>query len=162
MTLWNPWNSPGRNTGVGSLSLLQEIFPTQVSNPGLPHCRWILYQLSHRGSPGIVEWVACPFSRGSSRPRNQTRVSCIWDSLVAQMVKSLPAMQETQVRSLGQEDPWRRKWEPTPVFLPGRSHGRRSLGGYSPWGCKELETTERLDFRFNLLEFYRGFLYLNF
>jgi len=61
VTLWNPWNSPGRNTGVGSLSLHQEIFSTQVSNPGLPHCRWILYQLSHRGSPGIVEWVACPF-----------------------------------------------------------------------------------------------------
>ena len=45
------WNSPGQNTGVGSLSLLQGIFPTQGSNPGLPHCRQILYQLSHRGSP---------------------------------------------------------------------------------------------------------------
>ena len=43
------WNSPGQNTGVGSLSLLQGIFPTQGSNPGLPHCRWILYQLSHKG-----------------------------------------------------------------------------------------------------------------
>ena len=46
-----PWNSPGQNTGVGSLSLLQGIFPTQGSNPGLLHCRWILYQLSHQGSP---------------------------------------------------------------------------------------------------------------
>ena len=44
-----PWNSPGQNTGVGSLSLLQGIFPTQGSNPGLPHCRWILYQRSHQG-----------------------------------------------------------------------------------------------------------------
>ena len=44
----SPWNSPGQNTGMGSLSLLQEIFPTQESNPGLPHCRWILYQLSHQ------------------------------------------------------------------------------------------------------------------
>ena len=43
------WNSPGQNTGVGSLSLLQGIFPTQGSNPGLPHCRQILYQLSHKG-----------------------------------------------------------------------------------------------------------------
>ena len=48
-----PWNSPGQNTGVGSLSLLQGIFPTQGSNRGLPHCRWILYQLSHQGSPKI-------------------------------------------------------------------------------------------------------------
>ena len=45
--LQSPWNFPGRNTGVGSLSLLQGIFPTQGSNPGLPHCRRILYQLSH-------------------------------------------------------------------------------------------------------------------
>ena len=49
--LYSPWNSPGQNTGVGSLSLLQGIFSTQGSNPGLPHCRWILYQLSHQGSP---------------------------------------------------------------------------------------------------------------
>ena len=45
--LHSPWNSPGKNTEVGSLSLLQGIFPTQGSNPGLLHCRWILYQLSH-------------------------------------------------------------------------------------------------------------------
>ena len=45
--LYSPWNSPGHNTGEGSRSLLQGIFPTQGSNPGFPHCRWILYQLSH-------------------------------------------------------------------------------------------------------------------
>ena len=65
---------PGQNTGVGSLSLLQGIFPTQGLNPGLPHCRQILYPLSHQGSPRILEWVAYPFSRGSSQPRNPTRV----------------------------------------------------------------------------------------
>ena len=47
----SPWNSPGQNTGVGSLSLLQRIFPTQESNPGLLRCRQILYQLSHKESP---------------------------------------------------------------------------------------------------------------
>ena len=52
-------------------------FPTQASNSGIPHCRWILYQLSHKGSPRILELVAFPFSSGSSRPRNQTGVSCI-------------------------------------------------------------------------------------
>ena len=51
--LHSPWNSPGQNTGVGHLSLLQGIVPTQGSNPALPHCRWILYQLSHKGSPYI-------------------------------------------------------------------------------------------------------------
>ena len=48
--LYSPWNSPGQNTGVGSLSLLQGIFPTQGSNPGLQHCRQMLYQLSYKGS----------------------------------------------------------------------------------------------------------------
>ena len=74
--LYSPWNSPGQNTEVGSLSLLQGICPTQGSNPGLPHCRRILYQLSHKGSPRILEWVAYPFSSGSSQPRNWTGVSC--------------------------------------------------------------------------------------
>ena len=49
--LYSPWNSPDQNTGVGSCSLLQEIFPTQGSNPGLTHCRQILYPLSNKGSP---------------------------------------------------------------------------------------------------------------
>ena len=60
-----------------SHSLLQGIFPTQGLNPGLPHCRQILYQLSHKGSPRILEWVAYPFSSRSSWPRNSTGVSCI-------------------------------------------------------------------------------------
>ena len=51
--LYSSWNSPGQNTGVGSLSLLQGIFPTQGSNPGLLHCRQILYQLRHKGNPTI-------------------------------------------------------------------------------------------------------------
>ena len=51
--------------------------PNPVLNPGLPHCKWILYQLSHKGSPGILEWVAYPVSSGSFPPRNITGVSCI-------------------------------------------------------------------------------------
>ena len=78
-SLW-PWNSPGKNTGVGSHSLLQGIFPTQGSNPGLLHCSQILYHLS---KPLQYSWV----------------------SLVAQSVKNLAAMQETWVQSLGWEDP---------------------------------------------------------
>ena len=69
-------------------------------------------------------------------------------SLVAQMVKHLPTMLETQVRSLGWEDPLE-KDQPTPVLLPGKSHGWRSVVGYSPWGHKELDTTEWLHFHFS-------------
>ena len=73
---YSPWNSPGQNSGVGSLSLLQGIFPTQGSNPGLLHCKQILDQLGHQGNSRILEWVAYPFSSGSSRPRNWIGVSC--------------------------------------------------------------------------------------
>ena len=75
--LYSPWNSPGQNTGTGSLSLLQGIFPTHGLNPSLLYGRQILYQLNHKGSPRILEWVAYFFSSGSSWPRNQTGVSCI-------------------------------------------------------------------------------------
>ena len=54
---YSPWNSSGQNTGVGSLSLLQGIFPTQGSNPDLPHCRWILYQVSHKGSYALIKVI---------------------------------------------------------------------------------------------------------
>ena len=63
------------------------------------------------------------------------------DSLMVRMVKNLSAVQEILVRSMCQEDPLA-----TPVFLPGKSHGQRSLVGYSPWGGKELDMTEQLTF----------------
>ena len=66
--LYRPWVSPGQNTGVGGLSLLQGIIPTQGSNPGLPQCRRI---------PRILEWVVYPFSSRSSQTRKPTGVSCI-------------------------------------------------------------------------------------
>ena len=87
--IWEPCESESRSVmsdslqfsrrkyWSGSLSLLHRIFPTQGSNPGLLHCRQILYPLSHKGSPRILEWVAYPFSSRSSQPRNQTGVSCI-------------------------------------------------------------------------------------
>ena len=80
--MWKSFNDIGLfvipwTTGVGSLSLLQGIFPTQGSNPGLLHCGQIVYQLSHQGSPRILEWVAYPLSKSTSWPRNQTGVSCI-------------------------------------------------------------------------------------
>ena len=69
--LYSPWNSPGQNTGVGRLSLLQCILPTQGLNPGLPHCRWILYQLSHKGSP---EYTKELYKKGLYDPDNHNGV----------------------------------------------------------------------------------------
>ena len=71
--LYSPWNSPGQNTRVGSLPLLQGIFPTQGLNSSLLHCRRSLYQLSYKGSPRILKWAAYPFASVSSQPRNWTR-----------------------------------------------------------------------------------------
>ena len=71
---------------MGTRSLLQGIFPTEGSKPGLPHCRRILYQLSHKGSPRILERVAYPFLSGSPQPRNRAGASCIQaDSLPAEL-----------------------------------------------------------------------------
>ena len=72
--LYSPWNSPGLNTGAGSLSILQGIFPTQGLNPGLPHCRWILYQQGKPKNTGmgclsLLQWIFLT--------RNWTGVSCI-------------------------------------------------------------------------------------
>ena len=67
-------------------------------------------------------------------------------SLVAWTVKRLPTMRETGFDPWVGKVPWRRKWQPTPVFMPGKSHGPRSLVGYSPWDHKESDMTERLHF----------------
>ena len=69
-------------------------------------------------------------------------------SLVVQMVKRLPTMWKTWVQSLRWKTLWRQKWQPTPVLLPGESHGMRSVVGYSPWGRKESYTTELLHYSF--------------
>ena len=75
-------------------------------------------------------------------------------SLVAQTVKRLPTMRETRVQFLGQEDSLEKAMAtPTPVFIPGKSHGPRSLVGYSPWGHKESDTTERLHFHFSYVKY---------
>ena len=68
----------------------------------------------------------------------------IESALVAQMVKRLPTAQKTGFDPWVEKIPWRRKWQPTPVFMPGKTHGQRNLVGYSPWGRKESDTTEQI------------------
>ena len=112
---------------------------------------------------GLLLNVSCAFERNVCGVTNSVVVykyqqgSCLivfylfktsyWESrssLVAQMVKNWPAMQETRVWSRVGKIPWRSKWQLTPVFLPGEVHRLRSLVSYSSWGRKELDITERL------------------
>ena len=78
-------DSPGKNNGVDCHVLLQRVFPIQGSNPGIPHCRCILYHLSHQGSPRILEWVAYPFCRRSSWLMNQGLLHYRWILLSAEL-----------------------------------------------------------------------------
>ena len=98
------------------------------------------------GSPRCVVQESGPRVRGGCRSNEQSTVIFLLVIIpwVAQMVKNLPAMWEIWVWSLGWKIPWRRKWQPTPVFLPGKSDGWRSLAGYSLWGRKESDMTEQL------------------
>ena len=75
-------------------------------------------------------------------------------SLVEQRLKRLPAMGETWVRSLGQEDPLEKEMATPPLFLPGEFHGQKSLAACSPWGCKESDMTERLTHTFTFIHDY--------
>ena len=116
-----------------SHSLFQRTFSTQGSHPDLLHCRQILYCLSHQGSPNKYG-------------------SWLWK--VLQFASDFPGGSDGKASAYNAERPgfdpcvgrilWRRNWQPAPVLSPGKSHGRKSLVGYSPWGCKESDTTERL------------------
>ena len=114
--LYSSWNSPGQNIGVSSLSLLQGISPV--------HCRWILHQLSHKGSPRILEWVAYPFSRGSSGPRDQNCVSYISSFGRPVLYQShLGIPQILNYPSISQPHPVRSAPPPTPpTHTPTHSH----------------------------------------
>ena len=137
---------PGQSTGVCSHSLLQGIFPNQGWNPGscnLPHCRQILYQLSHQGSPVDREIV---IKDATMAPHSSTLA---WKIPWTEEPGRLQSMGSLRVGhdwatslSLFTFLHWRRKWQPTPVFLPGESQGQRSLVGCRLWGCTESDTTE--------------------
>ena len=77
------------------------------------------------------------WSAAVCRVQSRTWLS-YWTTTGGSVVKNLPATQETRIWSLGQEYPLKKEWLLTPVFLPGKSHGQRSLTGYSPWGHKRV------------------------
>ena len=116
----SPWNSPGQNTGVGSLSIIQGFFPNQGSNPGLLHCGRILYQLSHKGSPRILEWEAYPFARASSLHRNLTGGLLHCRQILYQLShKGSPRILEWVASPLSSRSSWPRDW-PQVSCIAGR------------------------------------------
>ena len=105
------------------------------------HSSVLAWRIPGRGEPGGLP------SMGSHRVGHDwsdlAAAAEIWAFLVAQMLMNLPAMQETQVRSLGWLAPLEKGWQPTPVFFPGEVHGQRSLAGYSSWGGKQSDWNEQ-------------------
>ena len=135
-TLWTvawrllcPWGSPGKNTGAGCHFLLQGIFLTQGSNPGLLHWRWILYHLNHQGGPRLLDSRKLLSLKGFKKSYLISSAS-----LVAQTVSVCLQCGRPGLDPWVGKIPWRRKWQPTPVLLPGKFCGLRNLVGYSPWG----------------------------
>ena len=118
------WDFLGKSTGVGCHFLLQGIFPTQGSNPGLLHCRQMVYRLSHLGPYSPVEIVMSYMFVRAPRLCSCNESACQFGRYRL----------DPWVRKI----PWRRKWQPTPVFLPEKFYVQRSLVGYSLWDHKEL------------------------
>ena len=87
--------------------------------------------------PGSISGLGRSSGEGISYPLQYS-----WASQVAQIAKNLPKCRRTGFDPWVRKIPWKRSWQPTLVFLPGESHGQRSLAGYSSWGHKELESTE--------------------
>ena len=172
-----PWDSPGKSTGVGCHFLLQGIFLTQVSNPGLLHRHFNLWAPDQGLNLGPLLWelkVLATEPQGKSQDRDSlnpktSEGSTLWwrqqgfktrerwlywftaihfiiiihkiyiyDFPGGSMVKNPPSNAGDSCSIPGSG---RRKWQATPVFFPGKSHGKRNLVGYSLWGHKESDTT---------------------
>ena len=130
-----PWDFPGKNTGVGFHFLLQGIFPTQGSNPGLLHCRQILYCLSHQGSPYLAKLLFK--SDGEIRTFSDKQMEKTHSSTLAWKIpwtEEPGRLQSMGLQRVGHDWAtslslftfmhWRRKWQPTPVFLPENPRDR--------------------------------------
>ena len=122
--------------------------------------RW---KLRLSGAEGLIHQVRTFLLNEMRKPLQNEEINAKWLRILKDLsncyvinrqnpsgseIKNSPSMKETKetrVQSLGQEDPWSRKWQPAPVFLPGKFHGQRSLAGYCPWGLKESETTKWLN-----------------
>ena len=137
-------DSPGKNTGVGCHVLLQGILPTQGLNPGRPHCRQILYCLSHQGSPRILESVAYPFSRRPFWPRNRTGVSCIAGRFFTSWATRDASFRSTTVQIFLNYSKEKDDENMNSFFYLAQSVLSRtkiwSLPCFNHWFCRDLQT----------------------
>ena len=146
-------DSPGKNTGVGCHALLKWIFPTQGSDPGLPHCSLLqFFTIWATRETLIYSYMflflnICMYLNGEGNG-TPLQHSCLenpmdagaWWAAVYGVTKSRTWLSD--FLSLFTFMHWRRKWQPTPVFLPGESQGWGSLVGCRLWGHTKLDTTE--------------------
>ena len=149
--LLRPWDFPGKNTGVGCHFLLQCIKVESESE--VTQLCLTLSDPMDCSPPGssihgifratVLEWGAIAFSHIQTYMYLYIYITP-GASLVTQMVKNPPVMQDTWDHPWIGKILWRRKRQPTRIFLLRKSHGQKSLAGYSPWHCKEADTTERL------------------
>ena len=138
-------DSPGKNTGMDSHFLLQGIVLTQGSNSSLPHCRWILY---HRATVTDISFCFYFFNELSTIlvfPAGSDGKESAWN--VGDLGSILG---QDRSPGGGHGNPLHLSGFSPGVFLPGESHGQRSLVSYSPWGRKELDTTELLTLHYYL------------
>ena len=149
--MWNPAHLWVTMLGVGFLKklllclfchvdvVLLSFVVEQMSSWGFPDRSAGKESVCNAGDTSLIPGSGRSPRKGIGYPFQYS-----WASLVAQMVKNLPRMQETSVWLCVEKILWRRKWQPIPVFMTGKSHDWRNLAGYSPLGCKELDTTEEL------------------
>ena len=146
--LYSPWNSLGQNTGVGNLSLLQSIFPTQGLNPGLLHCRWFLYKWATRKvhSKGNQSWILIGWTDA------EAEAPVLWPPdaknwLIGKEPDAGKGWRQEEKGTTEGEMVWWHHWLNRHDFeqTSGVGDGQRSPVCFSSWGPKELDTTERLN-----------------
>ena len=128
---------------LGSIPRLEDLLEKEMAS----HSSILAWKIPWMEEPSRLQ------SMGSQKVGHNWTTSLHYSfagaSLVALMVKNLPTMWETWLDSWVKKIPWRKKWLPPPIFLPGEFHGQRSLAGYSPWGCKESDRSEWLTLSFS-------------
>ena len=150
----SPWNiqTPIPELGIASLGAWSTTLePSDCWGKAHSHCSWswtwagssgahvllnLLEEEATECPPTQENWHSFQWAGRKTLVNSNTRGNNKGTSLVTQMVKNPPAMQETRVRPVSREDPWRREWLPTLGFLPGEPHWQRSLAGYHPWAAK--------------------------
>ena len=144
-------DSPGKNIGVGCHAIFQGIFPTQGSNPGLQHCRQILYCLSHQGIPWKLETVVYPCSRGSSWLRNELRSPALQADILPAELPGKPTMEYEEWKLLScvclSVTPWTVAYQTLlcPWVSPGKNTAVSCRSLFQQWSIYSFKKEEYFD-----------------